>query len=330
MTLLRSMTTKHLTHIPTNLITGFLGVGKTTAILDLLRQKPNNETWAVLVNEFGKIGLDGVFYSAAGVAVKEIAGGCLCCAVNLPFQVSINNLLKEATPDRLLIEPSGLGHPQQVLKMLSSGLFKEVLDLKASICLIDPRKLTDPRYTQHQNFRDQIALSDVLIANKTDLADHDAIELFQQWGKEASPPKKLIAQTIQGQLDASWLNLPRNPQRQTSFTHANKIASLRPTENGPDTLHNHADGYQSFGQRFPLQHCFDFEQLQTQLSQLNAERIKGLLNTNQGWFIINGSDGQLNYLSCPASSTQCIEIILREDLTINISTILNACRTDDQ
>lgn len=214
--------------------------------------------------------------------------------------------------------------------MLSNGLFKEVLDLKASICLIGHRKLTDPRYTQHQTFRDQIALSDVLIANKTDLADHNAIEIFKQWCKEVSPPKELIAQTTQGQLDASWLNLPRNPQRQASFTHANKSASLRPTENDPDTLYNHADDYHSFGQRFPAQYCFDFEQLQTQLSQFNAERIKGLLNTNQGWFIVNGSDGQLNYLRYSASSTQCIEIILREDMTLNISTTLNACRTDDQ
>ncbi len=329
-TLLRSMTTKHLSHIPTNLITGFLGVGKTTAILNLLEQKPNNENWAVLVNEFGKIGLDGVFYSATGIAVKEIVGGCLCCAVNVPFQVSINNLLKEATPDRLLIEPSGLGHPKQVLEMLSSDLFKEVLDLKASICLVDPRKLTDPRYAQHQTFRDQIALSDVLIANKTDMADHNAIELFHQWGKKASPPKERIAQTTQGQLDASWLNLPRNPQRQTSFTHTNKSTFLHPTENDPNTLTNHADGYQSFGQQFPARHCFDFEQLQTQLSQLNAERIKGLLNTNQGWFIVNGSDGQINYLRCSASSIQSIEVILREDLALNISTTLNACRTENQ
>lgn len=92
---------------------GFLGVGKTTAILDLFKQKPKNENWAVLVNEFGKIGIDGAIYSAAGITVKEVAGGCLCCAVGLPFQVSVNRLLKEVRPDRLLIEPTGLGHPKK-------------------------------------------------------------------------------------------------------------------------------------------------------------------------------------------------------------------------
>jgi G3E family GTPase len=103
-----------LTNIPTNLVMGFLGVGKTTAILDLLKQKPKNENWAVLVNEFGKIGIDGAIYTAAGVTVKEVAGGCLCCAVGIPFQVSVNQLLKEVRPDRLLIEPTGLGHPKKV------------------------------------------------------------------------------------------------------------------------------------------------------------------------------------------------------------------------
>jgi len=320
---------KKLTHVPTNLIMGFLGVGKTTAILDLLQQKPANETWAVLVNEFGKIGLDGIFYSAAGVAVKEIAGGCLCCAVNLPFQVSINNLLKESLPDRLLIEPSGLGHPKKVLDMLTAGLFKDALELKASICLIDPRKLTNRRYTTHENFTDQIALSDVLVANKIDLADTSAIELFHQWGKNITPKKNLIAQTTQGQLDAAWLDLPRNPQRHASFTHTDNTARYRPTEGALDALNHKADGYQSFGQRFPVQHCFDFKQLQTQLSQLNAERIKGILNTNQGWFIINGSDGQLDYQAISDSSANRIEIIIQEDQLVNFSTVLNHCRVDD-
>jgi G3E family GTPase len=182
-----------LTNIPTNLVMGFLGVGKTTAILDLLKQKPKHKNWAVLVNEFGKVGIDGTIYTAAGVTVKEVAGGCLCCAVGLPFQVSINRLLKEVRPDRLLIEPTGLGHPQKVLEMLVKGSFRNILELRASICLVDPEKLKDSRYTTHETFIDQIALSDVLVANKMDLADQEAIKLFHQWAKNSRPEKMLIA-----------------------------------------------------------------------------------------------------------------------------------------
>ena len=102
---------KNIHNVPTNIISGFLGVGKTTAILNLFANKPASEKWAVLVNEFGKIGIDGRVYKANGIEVKEIPGGCMCCAQGLPLQVAVNRLLRETQPDRLIIESSGVGHP---------------------------------------------------------------------------------------------------------------------------------------------------------------------------------------------------------------------------
>ena len=302
---------------------GFLGVGKTTAILDLLQQKPNNDNWAVLVNEFGKVGIDGAIYAAAGITVKEIAGGCLCCAVGLPFQVSINRLLKEIRPDRLLIEPTGLGHPKKVLDMLVSGTNQQVLDVRASICLVDPEKLKDSRYTTHETFIDQIALADVLVANKMDLADSVAINLFHQWANNSSPEKAMIAQTQQGKLDVSWLDLYRNPQRQASFPDAHKITRLSTIDSTDQELSNKADGYQSIGHIFPAQSYLDYNQLHDFLSQLKVERIKGILQTNQGWFIVNGSDGNINYVSTSAAGQSRIEIIASQDHLQSISTALN-------
>ena len=111
--------------VPTNIITGFLGVGKTSTILHLLKSKPNNERWAVLVNEFGEIGIDGALVQGQqteeqGVVIREVPGGCICCAAGLPMQIALNQLLAKAKPDRLLIEPTGLGHPKEVLQVLSS------------------------------------------------------------------------------------------------------------------------------------------------------------------------------------------------------------------
>ena len=122
---------KKLRNIPTNLITGFLGVGKTSAILHLMTQKPASENWSVLVNEFGSVGIDGAIYEAKGIEVKEIPGGCTCCAAGVPLQVAVNRILKETRPQRLLIEPSGLGHPKRVLDTLRGKYFKEALSLKA-------------------------------------------------------------------------------------------------------------------------------------------------------------------------------------------------------
>ena len=301
---------------------GFLGVGKTTAVLDLLKQKPKNEKWAVLVNEFGKIGIDGAIYTAAGVTVKEVAGGCLCCAVGLPFQVSVNRLLKEVRPERLLIEPTGLGHPKKVLDMLVAESFKEVLDLKASICLLDPEKLKDSRYTQHENFIDQIALSDVLVANKMDLADSEAISLFQQWADSSYPKKSVVAQTQQGHLDVAWLDLKRNPARQATFPNAHDNTKPFPVEKD-NALSNKADGYQSSAYVFPAEKCFDYKQLKVFLNQLKVERIKGILNTSKGWLIVNGSHGNISYTAIKASESSRIEIIASHYDFEDVSKTLN-------
>ena len=105
---------KKLRAVPTNIITGFLGVGKTTAIAHLLTQKPEGERWAVLVNEFGEIGIDGSLFSGKsseeiGVYISEVPGGCMCCASGLPMQIALNILLKRAQPDRC-VSRSRRGH----------------------------------------------------------------------------------------------------------------------------------------------------------------------------------------------------------------------------
>jgi len=139
-----------------NLITGFLGSGKTTLLCHLLAARPAGEKWAVLVNEFGEIGIDGALLADRGATLKEIPGGCLCCVNGLPMQVGLNMLLK-SKPDRLLIEPTGLGHPRQVLQMLSAPVYQAWLQLNATLTLLDARQLAEPRIVANENFRDQLA-----------------------------------------------------------------------------------------------------------------------------------------------------------------------------
>ena len=164
--------------VPTNIITGFLGVGKTSAILQLLKHKPPGERWAVLVNEFGEIGVDGSllegqYSNSEGVYIREVPGGCMCCAAGLPMQIALNQLLAKAKPDRLLIEPTGLGHPKEVLQTLSEEHYRDVLSLQKTLTLVDARKLSDPRYTNHDTFNQQIAIADIVIGNKLDLYEDD-------------------------------------------------------------------------------------------------------------------------------------------------------------
>jgi G3E family GTPase len=312
------------------MVMGFLGAGKTTAILNLLKQKPVDEKWAVLVNEFGQVGIDGAIFTASGAIVREVPGGCLCCAVGLPFQVAINRLLTEVKPDRLLIEPTGLGHPKRVLDRLAEGYFQTVLDVRASICLVDPRKLSDSRYTSHENFVDQIALSDVLVANKMDLADKTATELFARWADGSRPRKTVIAQTIQGQLDVAWLDLTRNLERRACFPDVHQTGPIHLTaetdlKNKDQLKSNTADGYQSYGTVFPEHSCFDYEHLQGLLSQLEAERIKAAFATDKGWFIFNAVDEVMTIVPCKPSANNRIEIIATQNNWQDILLALNRC-----
>lgn len=187
--------------IPVHLITGFLGVGKTTAINHLMAQKPQGERWALVVNEFGQIGVDASLLDAGDdIQVKEIPGGCICCALGLTLSVTLVNLLQRFKPDRLFIEPTGLGHPAGILDLLQGEQFNEVLELHPVITLVDARQLDDPRVMAHETFQDQISLADILVFNKTDLAAAEQIERAVQQAEQLFPPKLAVLTCQQGQL----------------------------------------------------------------------------------------------------------------------------------
>lgn len=132
-----------LQNIPTHVIAGPLGAGKTSLIRNLLMQRPVGERWAVLINEFGQIGLDAALLAqdADGIALGEVAGGCLCCVNGAPFQIGLGRLLRKARPDRLFIEPSGLGHPAQLLRQLSEAPWQGVLAVQSCVLVLDAQAL---------------------------------------------------------------------------------------------------------------------------------------------------------------------------------------------
>ncbi|MBY0439787.1 MAG: GTP-binding protein [Burkholderiales bacterium] len=208
-----------------NLITGFLGAGKTTLIRQLLSQRPAGERWAVIVNEFGVVGIDGTTLavhgddaSAAGtggqgqVEVREVAGGCICCAANVPLRVAITDVLRRIRPDRLLVEPSGLGHPAAILATLAEPGLAKALLIGAVICVADPsRRLpragsTDPL---DDTWNDQLAMSDVVVANKRDLVDEPGYEAFLAYAGDLYPPKQAIVAAVEGRIQADLLDAPR-------------------------------------------------------------------------------------------------------------------------
>src|SRR5215212_5023997 len=201
--------------IPTNLITGFLGVGKTTAVVDLLRRKPAASRWAVLVNEYGDVSIDGALIEGSGpdgVTVREVGGGCVCCASAPYLPVALHFLLLDARPERLIIETTGLGHPARLLDTLRLS-YHGRLDVRATLGIVDPHDFAKPEMKENAIFVDQIQMADVLVMNKLDTATPELVREFQKWADGLFPPKLLIAGTTHGRLDPAWLDLSANDER---------------------------------------------------------------------------------------------------------------------
>ncbi|MCZ6635089.1 MAG: GTP-binding protein [bacterium] len=319
-----------LKHIPTNLITGLLGVGKTSAILDLLQSRSEKAPWAVLVNEFGDIPIDQAIFSGkddAGVFVREVPGGCLCCSVGVPLQIAVVQLVRQAKPERLLIELSGMGHPGMVLDMLRHGHLANALDLKATLCLVDPRDVEDTDILDSQIFQDQVHLSDVLVINKTDLSGPDLTAECQDWAKTLFPAKGLVAVTQHGRLDASWLDLDTNPLKTPLFPefhdHERETHSHTPDDPPDATLspgkpyrkENRGLNRHTCGWIFSSEDVFDRNRLMGLLSEHDTiERLKGVFQLSGEWVLFNRVREVLTAQAVGYRRDSRVEIISRKPI----------------
>ena len=313
-------------HIPTTVVTGFLGAGKTTAINHLLAEKPEGERWAVLVNEFGQVGVDGaMIWPVSGVSIREIAGGCLCCTAGLAFEVALNRLIRDTSPDRILIEPTGIGHPLKIISTLTGSYYHDVLDLRATICLVDARKLRDSRYTEHPAFQDQLNLADVLAGNKADSYSDNDRSAFMELVKGSIPRKAAYSLISFGRIDSSLLDLPHDHSRMAGFPDAHpagerpgflhsekKIPDGKTVPLSADSWEMHegsGEGYFSGSWLMGSDYSFNSNTLSALLSSLPYSRIKGIVQCNNGWLKINGSEGIVEFLVTEPQGSSRLEII---------------------
>lgn len=306
--------------VPTNIITGFLGVGKTSAILHLLQQKPADERWALLINEFGEIGIDGSLVQGQanpGIHIKEVPGGCMCCAAGLPMQVALNLLLQQARPQRLLIEPTGLGHPVEVMQALAAEHYRDVLSLQKVVTLLDARKLSDDRYTSHATFMQQLAIADVIVANKEDLYSENDRAALEQFVSQHGNPELALYITRQGKVNLSYLDgKPAQSFAAAEQHHGHGDPTLAsdlpfPAE-GLVSAENAGEGFASKGWRFSPNKLFDRNRLRVFFSGLDVERMKAVFITESGIFGYNMTRDALTEVSIDECAESRIEIIAEE------------------
>ncbi|MDH4558841.1 cobalamin biosynthesis protein CobW [Pseudomonas sp. BN417] len=281
-----------LTHIPTHLIAGPLGAGKTSLIRQLLAQRPGHERWAVLINEFGQIGLDAALLTSSddGIALAEVAGGCVCCVNGAPFQVGLARLLRKARPDRLLIEPSGLGHPVELLRQLREPPWEGVLALQPSVVVLDAAALATGQLLPDSQ-REALSSAGLVLLNKSENLD---LSTCEQLYSELPPVPVLW--TTHGRLDIQQL-----PGIHAQSGKAVGINELPTGVDKPQVLWTNpaipicqiqagSDGW-SIGWRWHPSQRFELMRLQLWLAGLPWRRAKLVLQTNAGWLSGNALDG---------------------------------------
>ncbi|HEY7883424.1 MAG TPA: GTP-binding protein [Cellvibrionaceae bacterium] len=307
------------TPIRANIITGFLGVGKTTAIRTLLAHKTADERWAVLVNEFGEVGLDGTLIEAGqgeDIIVEEVPGGCLCCAAGLPFQVALRRILARIKPQRLLIEPTGLGHAGDILGILASYQSAGQLALDATLTLVDARKVEYDRYREHPVFLQQLRVADIIVAHKADCcsdADFAALEAFLSAQHIQTP---VVAASF-GQIDPALLHRASGAVFSVSaampmLLDTGYSAEQPYNEQGYCRLENSAEGFFSVGWLFSPEWEFDHTTVLALFTGQSVERLKAVVITQQGIIAANLADGVLSLSELDECEQTRIEMISRE------------------
>ncbi|MFJ4444526.1 CobW family GTP-binding protein [Pseudomonas sp. NPDC089422] len=285
-----------LQNIPTHVIAGPLGAGKTSLIRQLMAQRPAGERWAVLVNEFGLVGLDAALLSRDddGIAIGEVAGGCLCCVNGTPFQVGLGRLLRKARPDRLFIEPSGLGHPVQLLNQLQQAPWVGVLAVQPLVMVLDAQALArgEPLPEAQQQALQAAAL---VLLNKADAVDEDVkllinkefLNIHKLWTQQGLVELEMLPVSSTSQIsDSSVNNLPG-----ASLSTAPSALWIDPSL--PICSAQEGEGGWSIGWRWHPGQRFDPQHLQAFLAAWPWRRAKGVIHSAEGWQSFNGLEGNL-------------------------------------
>ena len=163
---------------PVTVLTGFLGAGKTTLLNRILAER-HGERIAVIINEFGDVGVDGQLVTAPPETVVELNNGCVCCTVRGDLIAALTGLVADRRQfDRMIIETSGLADPAPVIQsFVVDETLRQCFALDAIVTVVDARHLQ--QQLEHDEAREQIAFADVLLLNKTDLAPADALDAVE-------------------------------------------------------------------------------------------------------------------------------------------------------
>ena len=264
----------------TTIVTGLLGSGKTTFIKRRIQHA--GERTVVLVNDFGAAGIDGEIFSAGGIESVELPSGCVCCTLKFDLITTLQRIMKEFSPEHLVIEPSGIASPVGVLEALESAGVHGY----SVIGIVDVTEFTELYEAGMYGsfFREQIELSDVVLVNKIDLVDEGKIQESEKLVERINP-RAMLFRTINAELSQP---LPAEPEAQLRAKGARRSIVLF---KGGEHLHFETLSFRLNGNIKFAQFTSFFNTL-VQGHFGSIVRAKALLNTDKGPYRLDGVYGK--------------------------------------
>ena len=187
-----------------DIISGFLGAGKTTFIKKLLQEAISGEQVVLIENEFGEIGIDGGFLKDSGIEIREMNSGCICCSLVGDFGKSLAEVLTTYKPDRIIIEPSGVGKLSDVMKAVIDVSADMDVALNSAVTIVDAAKCKMYMKNFGEFFNNQIENAGTIVLSRTDITDPAKIQKDVELIREKNP-KAAVVTTPLGELGGDQL-----------------------------------------------------------------------------------------------------------------------------
>ena len=274
-----------------DIVSGFLGAGKTTLINKLLKCEEYKKDIALIENEFGDIGIDGDLISSTDINIKEINSGCICCSVANDFYNGIIAIVDKYKPRRIIIEPSGVSKLSEIISICNKEDLKDLLEINSIITVVDGMKFNLYLTNFSEFYIDQIKNANRIFISRKDILGDNLEKIINQI-KSLNNKAKIISELKEmniENIEKKERNIKNNKIKDIKLNNKNKI--LRPIENlkiaNKGTINKTKATFQSIG--INTERIFSEDELKYIVDKLKyfgeILRIKGFVNLSENKFI---------------------------------------------
>ena len=289
-----------------DIISGFLGAGKTTLIKKLLGDALKGQQVVLIENEFGEIGIDGGFLKDAGIEIREMNSGCICCSLVGDFGAALKDVITKYHPDRIIIEPSGVGKLSDVIKAVD-GVEKEAgVALNSATTVVDVMKCKMHLRNFGEFFENQVKSAGTIILSRTDKADTEKVEAAVKMLRELNPEAHIITTPVEvlggkkvlDTMEGAIINLAQVEEEEHHHHHHDHDADEVFTSWGHETAHK-----------------YSHDELESILTTLDSGeygavlRAKGIVDGGDTWYEFDMVPGEHEIRTCGPDVTGKVCVI---------------------